>query len=90
MGQRFLIQSNKFIINQIASRLGLAKDKVPINIDKFGNTSGVTIPLLMTTNFDEENMPKKILISGYGSGLNWGCGLITIHPKMKIYKLIEL
>lgn len=82
-------QSNKFIINQIASRLGLPKEKVLINIDRFGNTSGVTIPLLIVSDFDKENMPKKILISGYGSGLNWGCGCIAMHPKMTIYNLLE-
>lgn len=82
-------QSNKFIINQIASRLKLPKDKVLINIDRFGNTSGVTIPLLMVTDFDEANLPKTILISGYGSGLNWGCGCIAIHPEMTIYNLLE-
>jgi 3-oxoacyl-[acyl-carrier-protein] synthase-3 len=82
-------QSNKFIINQIASRLGLPKEKVLINIDRFGNTSGVTIPLLIVSDFDKENMPKKILISGYGSGLNWGCGCIAMHPEMTVYNLLE-
>lgn len=84
-------QSNKFIINQISSRLGLPKEKVLINIDQFGNTSGVSIPLLMASEmFNIEKKDRKILLSGYGVGLNWGNCLLHINDNIKIYKIIEL
>lgn len=83
-------QSNKFIIRQIASRLDVSKDKVLINIHKFGNTSGVTIPLLIVTELDKEKTHKKLLLSGYGSGLNWGNSVISLAPDIKIHDLLEI
>ena len=63
---------------------------MPINIHKFGNTSGVTIPLLMVTELDEEKTYNKLLLSGYGSGLNWGNCLISLDARFKRYELIEI
>ena len=83
-------QSNRFIINQIASQLSIPKDKVLINIQSYGNTSGVTLPLLITThkdNFKDKN--ARILCSGYGSGLTWGNAVITIDKETVIRDLIE-
>lgn len=65
-------QSNKFIINQIASKLGVEKSQVPINIDLYGNTSGVSIPLLISSNTNLFTNSRRVLCSGYGVGLNWG------------------
>src|SRR5690606_23822052 len=48
-----LHQSNRFIINQIASQLQVTTDKFLVNIQDYGNTSGVSIPLLMTSNADK-------------------------------------
>lgn len=85
-----LHQSNRFIIKQIASRLGISNEKVLLNIDRFGNTSGVTIPLLMVTELAKETTFKTLLLSGYGSGLNWGNCVIALSPKLKNYDLIEI
>lgn len=83
-------QSNRFIIKQITSKLAVSKDKVLLNIDRFGNTSGVSIPLLMVTEIDSKSKNKNILLSGYGSGLNWGSCFLPLSPKMEIYDLIEI
>ncbi|GGH01677.1 3-oxoacyl-ACP synthase [Polaribacter pacificus] len=83
-------QSNRFIIKQIASRLGVSNDKLLLNIDKFGNTSGVTIPLLMVTDIKKDKIYHKLLLSGYGSGLNWGNCIIPIGSNFKNYDLIEI
>jgi hypothetical protein len=45
-----LHQANTFMINHIAKKAKLPKEKVPINMDRYGNTSSATIPLLMTTD----------------------------------------
>lgn len=82
----FFHQSNKFIINQIASKLGAEKSRVPINIDKYGNTSGVSIPLLISSNPTILSTTKRILCSGYGSGLSWGSCIIDLS-KAKIHKI---
>jgi 3-oxoacyl-[acyl-carrier-protein] synthase-3 len=85
-------QSNRFIIRQIASKLGVSIDKVPINIDKFGNTSGVTIPLLIVTNKEnfEMNSNRNFAFVGYGSGLNWGVCVIKIDKSLKVFDLLEI
>lgn len=84
-----LHQSNKFIIKQIASQLQIGSEKMLINIQDFGNTSGVSIPLLICSN--EENLAnsQRIVMSGYGSGLNWGNSIIDIS-KAKIFKITEI
>ncbi|SHM61816.1 ketoacyl-ACP synthase III [Flavobacterium saccharophilum] len=84
-----LHQSNQFIIKQIASQLKVEKEKMLLNINDFGNTSGVSIPLLICSNKTILNNSQNILMSGYGSGLNWG-NLITNLSKTKIFDIIEI
>lgn len=67
-----LHQSNQFIIKQIAAQLGVSQDKMLININEFGNTSGVSIPLLISSYAEKLKDSQTILLSGYGVGLNWG------------------
>jgi 3-oxoacyl-[acyl-carrier-protein] synthase-3 len=83
-----LHQSNRFILKQIISKLGVAPDKTLINIEKFGNTSGVSIPLLLCTFNDKLTQSKKVIFTGYGSGLNWG-NCLTDLSQTKILNLIE-
>lgn len=75
-----LHQSNQFIIKQIAAQLGVAPEKMLLNIENFGNTSGVSIPLLIGSHKEKFNESNKLLLSGYGVGLNWGnCILQNIN-----------
>jgi 3-oxoacyl-[acyl-carrier-protein] synthase-3 len=74
----FFHQSNRFIIKQISTILGIDHQKVAINIEEFGNTSGVSIPLLLNTELHKFEVKDKILCSGYGSGLNWGNCLLDL------------
>lgn len=65
-------QANKRIIDATANRMGLPMDKVMMNIEKFGNTTNGTIPLLLN---DYEMQLKKgdnIIISAFGGGFTWG------------------
>jgi 3-oxoacyl-[acyl-carrier-protein] synthase-3 len=82
-------QSNKFIIKQIAAKLSVEEDKVPINIQNYGNTSGVSIPLLISTYNEAFRETSKVVCSGYGSGLNWGNCIIDIS-KVKIEPIKEI
>jgi len=84
-----LHQSNKFIINQIATRLNIPKDKILFNIDKFGNTSGVSIPLLLSSSADSIVNRKNLLFSGYGVGLNWGNCLLK-NSSIKLTEIFEI
>jgi 3-oxoacyl-[acyl-carrier-protein] synthase-3 len=65
-------QANKRIIDATASRMGVTEDKVMMNIERYGNTTGGTIPLLM---WDYEKKLKKgdnIIIAAFGGGFTWG------------------
>ena len=85
-----LHQSNKFIIKQICSKLGIENSKILLNIHRFGNTSGVSIPLLFTTELVRNSKPLKLLLTGYGAGLNWANCVLELKPECKIYDLIEI
>ncbi|MFA5575440.1 MAG: beta-ketoacyl-ACP synthase III [Brumimicrobium sp.] len=65
-------QANLRIINATAERMGISKDKVMINIQKYGNTTAGTIPLCL---WDWEKQLKKgdnIILSAFGGGFTWG------------------
>lgn len=85
-------QSNRFIIKQLASKLGVSMGKVPINIHEFGNTSGTSIPLLIVSNKEDFRMKsnRNFTFVGYGSGLTWGVCSIQMDKSVKIFDLIEI
>lgn len=70
-----LHQANRFIIQQIGRKIKAPLSKVPISLDRYGNTGGISIPLTIC-DYKEEQRPKKekmkILASGFGIGLSWG------------------
>jgi 3-oxoacyl-[acyl-carrier-protein] synthase III len=84
-------QSNAFIIKQIANKLNIKSEKILMNISDFGNTSGVSIPLMLVTEKDKLiNNSSKIIFSGYGSGLTWGNCLLKLSKEMNFFELIEI
>jgi len=65
-------QANLRIIEATARRMGLAREKVMINIERYGNTTSATIPLCL---WEWENQLKKgdnIILSAFGGGFTWG------------------
>lgn len=65
-------QANKRIIDATANRLALEPEKVMMNIEKYGNTTSATIPLLLN---DYEKQLKKgdnIILAAFGGGFTWG------------------
>jgi 3-oxoacyl-[acyl-carrier-protein] synthase-3 len=65
-------QANKRIIDATAQRVGITADKVMMNIERYGNTTGGTIPLLL---WDYEKKLKKgdnLIMSAFGGGFTWG------------------
>ena len=65
-------QANKRIIDATANRVGITEDKVMMNIERYGNTTAGTIPLLF---WDYEKKLKKgdnIIIAAFGGGFTWG------------------
>ncbi len=74
-----LHQANLRILSSIAKKLGLPMEKFPSNIDRCGNTSAASIPILL----DEMNRAGKLregdilLLCGYGAGFTWGASLLS-------------
>lgn len=69
-------QANLRIIDATANRMNLPKEKVMINIQKYGNTTAATIPLCL---WDWEKKLKKgdnILLAAFGGGFTWGATLL--------------
>ena len=65
-------QANKRIIDATSSRMNLEEDKVLINIERYGNTTSGTLPLLL---FDFEKKFKKgdnLIFAAFGGGFTWG------------------
>ena len=65
-------QANLRIIDATADRMGLSKEKVMINIEKYGNTTAGTLPLCL---WDYEKQLKKgdnLILSAFGGGFTWG------------------
>ena len=71
-------QANFRIIESIAKRLKVDVDKFPANMERYGNTSGASVPILL----DELNRKgqlkrgEKMILSGFGAGLTWGAILL--------------
>ena len=69
-----LHQANARINQSIAKKLKISIDKVPMNVDKCGNTSAASVPILLD-EVNRKGMLKsgdKVVLAGFGSGLTWG------------------
>ena len=65
-------QANLRIIEAVGSRLGIADDKVLVNIQYRGNTSAASIPLYIDENKDKVKKGDKLVLTAFGAGLTWG------------------
>lgn len=67
-------QPNKFMLNKLADKLGVPREKMPANIvENFGNASGVTVPTCISFNLGEQlvNNDLNLCMAGFGVGLTW-------------------
>ena len=74
-------QPNRFMLQKLADKIGVSRDKLPSNVvENFGNSSGVTIPVVTTYNLGEEleNTELKVCFSGFGVGLTWGTIIMNL------------
>lgn len=71
-------QANYRIFESIGKRLNVSIERMPMNIDRYGNTSGASIPLLLDEMNREGKLQRgdKLVFAGFGAGLTWGATLI--------------
>lgn len=81
----FLIhQANKMIVDRVVKKLKLPLDKVPYNLEEFGNLGGASIPSLMVTRIADKLRKEEttLLCSSFGLGLSWGTMLLKTKPMV--------
>jgi 3-oxoacyl-[acyl-carrier-protein] synthase-3 len=73
-------QANGFILNMMRGKLKLAPEQVPVNIQRYGNTSMSSIPLLIADDLREQvtgGEPVKAVLAGFGIGYSWAAVALT-------------
>ena len=77
-----LHQANVRLIEQVAKKLKQPIDKFPTNLERVGNTSAASVPILLDELVQNQSIiigsGQKLLLSGFGGGLSWGSIIITI------------
>jgi len=70
-------QANKRIIEATANRIKLDSSKVMMNIQKYGNTTSATLPLLLADYEKQLKKGDKIIFAAFGGGFTWGSIYLT-------------
>ena len=82
-----LHQANIRILDIMAKKIDVSRDKFLANMMSYGNTSAASIPILLSENVANGTLKldsgQTILLSGFGGGLTWG----SLIVKIQLYKL---
>jgi len=84
-------QANRFMLEKLADKLKLPREKMPNNIvEHFGNSSGVTVPLVIAFNLAEHFRKNRsqVVLANYGVGLTWSAMLLQLGG-LKFCEMIE-
>ena len=79
----FMHQPNLFILKNLMRKLKFPKEKAPMTIDKYGNTSAVSIPITLCDYYGErKDGVKQMLFLGFGIGLSWGVSYMPVDTEV--------
>ncbi len=70
-------QANLRIIDAVGENLGIAKEKVKVNIQRYGNTTAATLPLCLWDFHKDFKPGDKLLLTAFGAGFTWGSTCIV-------------
>jgi 3-oxoacyl-[acyl-carrier-protein] synthase-3 len=72
-----LHQANMRILDAAVTNIGIASEKVVVNLDRYGNTSAATVPIALDESAREGRVVPgtTLVMSGFGAGLSWGTAL---------------
>lgn len=76
-------QPNRFMLQKLADKMKIPYEKMPSNVvEHFGNSSGVTIPLVTALNFRDRLFNKQMIVcfAGFGVGLTWSAMCLKLGP----------
>lgn len=85
-------QANRMILNHIGKKCALPMFKVPINIEKYGNTSSASIPLLICDSACTAELKKRthrVALFGFGAGWSWG-GVMLDMEALQVAEVVEV
>ena len=83
-------QANNFINSYIAKKMKLDLTKIPHTIEKYGNTSSVSVPLTIVSELKGKLEGKKtLLLSAFGVGMTWATGIVPFIDT-KISDIVEV
>lgn len=78
-----LHQANLYILKQLSRKNKIPFDKIPVSIDRYGNNSSNSIPLVLADHFSGGQGQKlRMFVSGFGAGLSWACGSFYIDTSV--------
>lgn len=76
-------QPNRFMLEKLADKLKVPRERMPANVvENFGNSSGVTIPVVLALNLADRLVgePLTLCLSGFGVGLTWAAMTLPTKP----------
>ena len=83
-------QANNFINSYIAKKMKLDIEKIPHTIEKYGNTSSVSVPLTIVSELKDKLEGKKtLMLSAFGVGMTWATGIVSFADT-KISDIVEV
>lgn len=83
-------QANNFINTHLAKKLKLDVKKIPSTIEKYGNTSSVSVPLTIVSELKDKMLgEKELLLSAFGVGMTWATAIVKF-VDLKISNIVEI
>lgn len=82
-------QANTFMLKHIIKKTRLPPERAPINMDRYGNTSSASIPLLICTSLGAHAQGKNVAMFGFGVGYSWSAALLNLG-SLRVNRLIEI
>lgn len=83
-------QANAFINNYIAKKMHMDKERIPWTIQKYGNTSSVSVPLTIVSELkDKMQGRKKLMLSAFGVGMAWATAIVPF-VDCRISEMVEV
>lgn len=82
-------QANTFMLKHLIKKAKLPADRAPINMDRYGNTSSASIPLLLTERLGAAAHGQTVAMFGFGVGYSWAAALLTLST-LRVNRVIEV
>lgn len=77
-----LHQASRMMVTHLGKKIGVPADRLPINIDRYGNTGSVTLPLLLSDDLAPRLRESggRYCMAGFGVGWSWGAVCLDLAP----------